>query len=227
MPGYADESLLLFVALVGLYSPIAAVSSYLPLLAPFNARQQLRLALGLFVNVATIALVTILVGEPLLVLLGITTAALSATGGISLMLAAVPLMTGATGGQGEHPPAPVNDGADGPDGAAAAGWRSVVFMPLTFPLTIGGATVAILIGFRAEVSSVTAIVWLSVGAVGYALVTGLCVFLAGHVERRVSDRTRVLLDRVAGILLVAIASTLLASGFTRLVIDVLHHVKIL
>jgi len=222
VPGYADESLLLFVALVGLYSPIAAVSSYLPLLAPFNARQQLRLALGLFVNVAAIALVTILVGEPLLVLLGITTAALSATGGISLMLAAVPLMTGTTGGQTESGPA-----AGGGEGGADASWRSVVFMPLTFPLTIGGATVAILIGFRAEVQGVTAVLWLSIGALAYALVTGLCVYLAGHVERRVSDRARMLLDRVAGILLVAIASTLLASGFTRLVIDVLHSVRIL
>ncbi len=73
----------------------------------------------------------------------------------------------------------------------------------------------------------TAIVWLSIGAVGCALVTGLCVYIAGHLERRVSDRARILLDRVAGILLVAIASTLLASGFTRLVIDVLQHVKIL
>jgi multiple antibiotic resistance protein len=66
-----------------------------------------------------------------------------------------------------------------------------------------------------------------VAAAAYAAVTGLCAYISGHVQRRVSGRTRVLLDRVAGILLVAIATTLLASGFTRLVIDVLHSVKIL
>ena len=77
-----------------MYSPVAAVSSYLPVLQPFNPRQQLRVSIGLFLNVAGIAIVTVLLGEPLLHVLGLTTAALSATGGISLMIAAVPLMTG-------------------------------------------------------------------------------------------------------------------------------------
>jgi multiple antibiotic resistance protein len=216
-----DEAVLLFLALVGLYSPVAAVSSYLPTLQPFNPREQLRISIGLFFNVAGIAIATVLLGEPLLHVLGLTTAALSATGGISLMIAAVPLMTG-------H-----SDPTAGPDTEAtdqstkAVSWRSVVFMPMTFPLTIGGATVAILVGFRAEVSGVFAIGMLVVAAAVYAAVTGLCAYISGHVQRRVSGRTRVLLDRVAGILLVAIAATLLASGFTRLVIDVLHSVKVL
>ena len=112
-------------------------------------------------------------------------------------------------------------------GTGAVSWRSVVFMPMTFPLTVGGASIGILVGFRAEVSGVFAIGALVVAAAAYAVVTGLCAYISGHVQRRVSGRTRVLLDRVAGILLVAIAATLLASGFTRLVIDILHSVKIL
>ena len=231
MASSVDEAVLLFLALVGLYSPIAAVSSYLPVLQPFNPRQQLRIAIGLFINVAGIAIVTVLLGEPLLHVLGLTTAALSATGGISLMIAAVPLMTGRADPPAE-PPASAADQDGGPAGAEgldseAVSWRSVVFMPMTFPLTVGGATIGILVGFRAEVSGVFAIGALVVAAAAYAAVTGLCAYISGHVQRRVSGRTRVLLDRVAGILLVAIAATLLASGFTRLVIDVLHSVKIL
>ena len=226
MASSVDEAVLLFLALVGLYSPIAAVSSYLPVLSPFNPREQLRIAIGLFANVAGITIVTVLLGEPLLHVLGLTTAALSATGGISLMIAAVPLMTGSA-----DPPADPAAGEAAQAGAEAAGgavpWRSVVFMPMTFPLTVGGATIGLLVGFRAEVSGVFAIGALVVAAALYAAVTGLCVYISGHVQRRVSGKTRVLLDRVAGILLVAIAATLLASGFTRLVIDVLHAVKIL
>ena len=217
-----DEALLLLLALVGLYSPVAAVSSYIPLLQTFDSKQQMRLALGLFFNVAGITVVTILAGEPLLELLGLTTAALSATGGIALMIAAVPLMIGKVGGPTDDP------GALGGDAPAPPGaWRSVVFMPLTFPLTIGGATIGILVGFRAEVRGVTGVAWLVGAALVYAAITGLCVYIAGHAGRRISDQSRIVLDRVAGILLVAIAATLLASGFTRLVIDVLHHVKIL
>jgi len=232
MASSVDEAVLLFLALTGLYSPVAAVSSYLPVLSPFNPPEQLRIAIGLFVNVAGITIVTVLLGEPLLHVLGLTTAALSATGGISLMIAAVPLMTGSADPPAEPTAAEAPGagggavGAGGPGGGAVP-WRSVVFMPMTFPLTVGGATIGILVGFRAEVSGVFAIGALVVAAALYAAVTGLCVYISGHVQRRVSGKTRVLLDRVAGILLVAIAATLLASGFTRLVIDVLHAVKIL
>jgi multiple antibiotic resistance protein len=205
-----ELAILMLLALVGLYSPVAAVSSYIPLLQPVDARQHARLAFGLFVNVAAIAVVTILVGEPLLELLGLSTAALSATGGIALMIAAVPMMLGKTDAS--------DDGAIAPPSTS---WRSIVFMPLTFPLTVGGATIAVLISFRAQVSGVSGVLALTVAALIHAAITGGCVYVAGHAGRRLSDRARMILDRVAGILLTAIAATLLASGFTRLVVDVL------
>jgi multiple antibiotic resistance protein len=217
MSVFEHEALLMFLALMALYSPVAAVASYIPLVKPYSPAQRRRLALGLFINVAAIAVGTVLVGEPVLHLLGLSTAALSATGGIALMIEAVPLMMGTA-----HPP----DESEGGAGAEAPdAWRRAVFMPLTFPLTIGGATVALLIGFRAEARGSTAIALLVASALVYAAVTGICVYIAGHTHRLLSERGRELLDRVAGILLVAIATTLLASGLTRLVVDVLHHIN--
>ncbi len=207
----------MLLALVGLYSPVAAVSSYIPLLQPVDTRQHTRLALGLFVNVAAIAVVTILVGEPLLELLGLSTAALSATGGIALMIAAVPMMLG----KSEEAP---TDAAIVPPSTS---WRAVVFMPLTFPLTVGGATIAVLISFRAQVDGVSGVLALTVAALIHAAITGTCVYVAGHAGRRLSDRARMILDRVAGILLTAIAATLLASGFTRLTVDVLDAMGVI
>jgi len=55
----------LFLALFALYSPVAALSSYLPIVAQFREAEQL--SIGLFVN---------------------------ATGGIALIFASVPLMRG-------------------------------------------------------------------------------------------------------------------------------------
>lgn len=216
-----DEALLLFLALVGLYSPVAAVSSYIPLLKPFNAREQLRISLGLFLNAAGIALVIVLIGEPLLVILGLSTAALSATGGIALMYASIPLMRGV----GEPQLDLASDGTINP--APEGSWKSIIFMPLTFPFTVGGATVGLLVAFRANVHGVAAIGALSVAAVAYAAVTGTCAYVAGHAERLLSIKSKAVLDRVAGILLTAIAATLLTSGFTQLVVDVLHRVKVL
>ncbi|MEU7891947.1 MarC family protein [Nonomuraea sp. NPDC049152] len=58
---------------------------------------------------------------------------------------------------------------------------------------------------------------LSVAALCFAAVTGVTLYLSGHVQRRISLKGAILLDRIAGILLTAIAVILLANGFTDLV----------
>lgn len=47
--------------------------------------------------------------------------------------------------------------------------------------------------------------------------TGATLYASGHLQRRVSLQAARILDRIAGILLTAIAGILLASGFTDLV----------
>jgi multiple antibiotic resistance protein len=245
MPNH--EPLVLFLALFGLYSPVAALASYLPILHPYSHPQVLRLAIGLALNVAVFVLVAIWVGEPLLELLGITTAALTATGGIALAWEAIPLMHGHGGAAGEahHEHAsPVQGITPEPqqagnvplepqlaDGAAheprlsgpSPSPQSVLFTPLTFPLTVGGTTFAFGVAASASAPGLKEKVLISVAAVAYAAVTGITLYLAGHVQRRVSARGAMLLDRLAGILLTAIAVILLANGFTDLVLARLHR----
>src|SRR3954454_2886135 len=96
-----EQPLLLFLALLALYSPVAALPSYFPVVGRLGPADQRRLALGLFVNVTIFAMVAIWVGEPLLELLGLSTAALTATGGIALAYEGIALMRGTA----EHPAA--------------------------------------------------------------------------------------------------------------------------
>jgi multiple antibiotic resistance protein len=223
------EALILFLALFALYSPAAALSSYLPIIRPFSHPQQLRLALGLTVNVTVFVLLAIWAGEPLLELLGISTAALTATGGIALIFASVPLMRGTSGAAPDPAPqdapaaAPRDPPAADPDvrvaplAVAPADPQSVLFTPITFPLTVGGTTFAFGVAASAGAGNAGDRLWLSVAAVAYAVVTGLTLYLSGHVERRISATTAAILDRVAGILLTSIAVVLLTNGFTDLV----------
>jgi multiple antibiotic resistance protein len=222
-----EQPLLLFLALFALYSPIAALPSYFPVVGRLGPADQRRLALGLFVNVALFAMVALWVGEPLLEVLGISTAALTAVGGIALMYEGVALMRGTA----EHPTAPVPAGAPPPADAPGAAvdrrtptgaWREHVFVPVTFPLTVGGTTFAFFVAFRAQADSTGEVLGLSVAGLAYAAVTAITVYLSGHVHRRASPTTASFLDRIAGILLTAIAVTILTSGVTRLVVDVLE-----
>jgi multiple antibiotic resistance protein len=252
MPNH--EPLVLFLALFALYSPVAALASYLPLLHSFSHAQVFRLAIGLTINVAVFVLVAIWAGEPLLELLGITTAALTATGGIALAWEAIPLMHGhhAETAAGKEDEAVVADSAPpelqlagtapaplagSPPAAPLAGSappapppavsppspQSVLFTPLTFPLTVGGTTFAFGVAASASAPGIKEKVLISIAAIAYAVVTGITLYLAGHVQRRVSARTAMLMDRLAGILLTAIAVILLVNGFTELVLGRLHH----
>jgi multiple antibiotic resistance protein len=222
---FTYEAVVLFLALFGLYSPVAALSSYLPIVRPYTHAQQLRLALGLALNVAVFVLLAIWVGEPLLKLLGISTAALTATGGIALIYASVPLMRGIGENTGpDHTPEePGGTPAAEQEHRDAGGWRSVLFTPLTFPLTVGGTTFAFGVAASADVGDTKGRLLLSIAALAYAAVTALTLYSAGHVERRISMQAGRILDRVAGILLTSIAVILLANGFTGLVQAALGH----
>jgi multiple antibiotic resistance protein len=212
---FEHEAVVLFLALFALYSPVAALSSYLPIVRPFTHAQQVRLALGLAVNVAAFVLLAIWVGEPLLKLLGISTDALTATGGIALIYASIPLMRGTTAAPD---PAAEEIGATVHTGSP----RSVLLTPITFPLTVGGTTFAFGVAAAADAETAANKVLLSVAAVAYAVVTGITLYSAGHVERRVSSQVAMILDRVAGILLTSIAVILLANGATGLVLSALE-----
>jgi multiple antibiotic resistance protein len=233
MPNH--EPLVFFLALFGLYSPVAALASYLPIIQTFSNAQVLRLAIGLTLNVAVFVLLAIWAGEPLLEVLGLSTASLTATGGIALAWEAIPLMTGhhaapvaepATPTPGTHP-VPATDTEEAPAAGtepvpaarpAPSDTRSVLFLPLTFPLTVGGTTFAFGVAASASAPGIQEKALVSVAAICYALVTGVTLYLAGHVTRRISPQGAVLLDRIAGILLTAIAVILLVNGFTDLIL---------
>jgi len=233
MPNH--EPLVFFLALFALYSPVAALASYLPILQSFSHAQVLRLSIGLTVNVAVFVLLAVWAGEPLLEVLGLSTASLTATGGIALAWEAVPLMTGHHAApasetaahhqgteaipEGEHAPGAETVPAAHPVPARS---KSVLFLPLTFPLTVGGTTFAFGVAASASAPGITEKILVSVAAIGYAIVTGVTLYLAGHVHRRISAEGMVLLDRIAGILLTAIAVILLVNGFTDMVLGRIH-----
>jgi multiple antibiotic resistance protein len=224
-----EQPLLLFLALFALYSPLAAVSSYFPVVARLRPADQGRLALGLFLYVTVFSLTALWVGEPLMELLGISTAALTTVGGIALLYEGVALMRGTAEHAAVPVPVPAGDPrpADAPGAAVerrtpTGAWREHVFVPVTFPLTVGGTTFAFFVAFRAEADSTADVLGLSVAGLAYAAVTAITVFASGHLHRRASPATASFLDRLAGILLTAIAVSVLASGATRLVVDVLE-----
>jgi multiple antibiotic resistance protein len=219
--GRWDTALLMFMTLFALYSPLAALPSYMPIVGRYPAADQRKLAIGLFVNAVIFVLAGIWVGEVLLEVLGISTAAITTAGGIALLYESIPLM------RGTHEAEVLEEVGvdDAAPNAPLRPWRSILLTPVTFPLTVGGATFAVLVGFAATSQNVGDRGALTLAGLAYAAVTGITLDLATHVHRRISERGRSMLDRIAGILLTSIAVMLLASGATRLVVDVLDSIN--
>lgn len=219
----AGEPWVLFLALFALYSPLAALSSYFPIVSKLTGRDQFRLAVALFLNVTIFGLAALWVGEPLLELLGISTAALTVVGGIALLYEGIPLMRGISPPPEEEPePTAPADGGGVAVATTPATWRKYAFVPVTFPLTVGGTTFAFFVAARADATSVLDVVGLSIAGVCYAAVTGATLYASAHVQRRARPATQAFLERIAGILLTAIAVMIATSGGTRLVVEVLE-----
>lgn len=211
----------MFMALVALFSPLAALSAFMPVVGHFTRGDQRRLAAGLFVNVAIFVLAAVWLGEPLLRLLGVSTAALTVTGGIAILLAGVPMMQGA----GEVAPEQAAAVKETEGRETGQGWQSVMFTPVTFPLTIGGTSFGMIVAFSSNAEGVADQIGYTLAGIGYGAVAALTLIAAGHVHRRVSARARMILARIAGILLTAIGVTLLADGGTRLVVATLASLR--
>lgn len=129
------------------------------------------------------------------------------------MFAALPLMRGQTD---ETPLEQPEQGAK---------WRKLLFLPTTFLLTVGGTSFAILVSFGSAAPTVKDGLMLSVAAVLFAATTGITIYMSGHLERQLSRNARTLLERIAGILLVSIAVSLLLNGIPRLVVSTLRAIE--
>jgi multiple antibiotic resistance protein len=219
---FSHEAWVLFFALFALYSPLAALPSYLPVIRGFSHRQMISVSLGLWFNAAGFVILAIWVGEYLLELLGISVAALTATGGVALGWEAVRLMLGKAGMVEEVEPGQIERG-ELPTAKPVTDLRSRLFMPITFPLTVGGTTFAFGVAASADVGTAVDRGYLTLAAVAYGAVTGITIYLAGRLGKRISLKGALLADRLAGILLTAIAVILLANGFTDLVTSALHR----
>ncbi len=194
------------MALYSLYNPLATVSAYFPIVGSLSRIDQFKLAIGLFLEVSAFSLAALWLGEPFLELLGLSTASLIVTGGIALFFSALPMMLGKS-----ELPAKFDRTAD-------ISWRSVLFMPITFPLTLNGTTFAFFVSYRAEATGVRELLELSAIGVAYAALTAATLYASGYLERRATFRVRNLLERVTGILLTATAVSLVASGIAQMVL---------
>lgn len=186
-----------FVTLFVIMDPPGTVPIFLGLTGAMTGRQRSRAARQAILVAFGVIVSFALFGQQLLAYMHVSLPALQASGGLLLLLVAMELLTGKM---------------EQPEAAGSSGGVNVALVPLGTPLLAGpGAIVATMVFVqRAEELAD----WVAIG-VG-VLAVHLCLFLsmrfANVIHRVLKESGTILVSRIAGLLLAAIAVQLVADA---------------
>ena len=194
----------MLVALLAITDPPGAVPAFLALISKMSPEARKRAPMRAALTVTVILAVSLVAGETVLRLFGISLPAFQAAGGLLIVLMGLEMLRG-TPTQVQHDP-PVSGTASDEQG------EDEILVPLAMPLIAGPGSIATVITFAARTSD-----WRGRADIGGAiLVTGLAVYLtlrsAGWTQRHFSARGQRILIRFMGLILVAVGAQLFLSG---------------
>jgi multiple antibiotic resistance protein len=204
-----------FLTLVALYSPLAAAAAYGPIIGNFGADDRKRIALRLFLYVSVLLVLVVAIGELLLEIVGVSTTALGAAGGLALLYSGIPMMRGIE----QIPPEDPTHIGERLAADSDSSWRSVVVVPLAFPLSVGGSTVAATLATVTRAETGADLVVLALVTVGFGLIICLTALVGGGLPARLSPTGRNVLARLGGLLLTTIGLSVFVTNVTRIAVE--------
>ena len=196
-----------FGALFAIMNPISNLPVFLSCTEGATAAQRRTIALRLTVYCMVFGAVFALLGDRLLELFGISVDDFRVAGGLVVLLIGLGMLNGhdSTAHHGtERERATFGDPA------------TVAFYPLTFPILVGPGTIATLILYRHEASTVTDFIVYAAVFGGVACLVGAVFALSGRFEGYLPDTGRVIMTRLMGMVLTAIAVEMIVSGLSAL-----------
>ena len=211
MRGLTGEMVLLGTSLLTLFNPPSAMAVFATLASPYPRDVQHRMARRTAVLYAATILLVTWAGRPMLNVLGLSLPALRVAGGFVLLLAAVPMVT-----QYQRSDAKKEAELEAAAAAQRQSWVQLVAVPLTFPISIGGATVAAVIAATGESPSMPRAIATSIVGLAMTGIVWLTLGLAIPLARRISRGSMAALTAFSGLLLLCIAFQVIAAGLRDL-----------
>ena len=188
-----------FVTLFVIMDPPGTVPLVLSLTSGRSHAMRKKLAAQAVIVAFFVIVSFALFGQQILDYLGITLSSMQVAGGLLLLLVALELLTG----KGDEPVETQN--------------VNVALVPLGTPLLAGPGAIVATIVFVKRVDDVGSGVALALGIVGVHVVLWLFMRFSVVILRVIKDSGVILVTRIAGLLLSAIAVQLVADGVTAMV----------
>lgn len=192
-----------FGAFFAIMNPFVNLPIFLALTAGFTVAQQRTLALKITIFSAIMCAIILVLGQKIIAFFGITIDQFRIAGGIVLAHIAWSMLNGQD--------ITSHHGTDS-EKDAMEDLSGLAFYPITFPMIVGPGTIATLIIYAGHAKGMTDL--LSIGAVVAVILAILFVvlFFASFFGKVLSDTMRVIMSRLMGMILLAIAVEMVVVG---------------
>ena len=192
-----------FGAFFAIMNPFVNLPIFLALTAGFTVAQQRTLALKITVFSAIMCAVILIAGQQIIGFFGITVDQFRIAGGLVLAKIAWSMLNGESISS-HHGSDSEQDHLQDLSGLA--------FYPITFPMIVGPGTIATLIIYAGHAKGLPGLI--AVGAVVAVILAMLFVvlFFASFFGKIMSDTMRVIMTRLMGMILLAIAVEMVVAG---------------
>ncbi len=200
-------ALTFFGALFAIMNPFTNLPVFLPVTDGAPVAAQRRIALQTALYCAVLGAVFAVAGQQVLNFFGISVDDFRVAGGLVVLLIALNMLNGkdSSAHHGTDKEQAHFDAAD-----------SVAFYPLTFPILVGPGTITTLILFAQQVKGAGDAVAYAVVFGGITALMALVFWFAPVLGQHLSATMRVIMSRLMGMILAAIAIGMIAAGLKML-----------
>ncbi|OWT64146.1 MarC family protein [Candidimonas nitroreducens] len=196
-------------ALFAIMNPFMTLPIFLSMTTDKTVAEQHGMALAILLYTTVMCVVISFAGGYIISFFGVTINAFRVAGGLVLLGIAFSMLNGSpvtSHERGEH-----EKHAD----AAAGGGEpddSITFYPMTFPMIVGPGTIATLIIYSAQVRGAAQYVSFGIVLVAVLLSLFVVLYFAASIGRLLSVKMRVVVTRLMGMILAAIAVEMVFAG---------------
>ncbi len=196
----------LFIALFAICNPMTVLPIFLTLCAERSNEEQRSTAVKAGIAAMIIFIVCTWLGTPILDIFGIDIPSFQVAGGLIVLLIALSMVQDSASRSQQ---ASTND-------KATLNKPSIAVVPLAIPLMAGPGAITTVIVAAGRYTSILDKVWISLVAILVAIIVGVSLYYADVIYRTIGQNGIKITGRVMGIILTAIAVSILREGLTTL-----------
>lgn len=207
------DTALLVKALGGFFAimnPFVALPMFLTLTSGYEVKRQRSTAIRVAVYSLVMAAVIMAGGSAILSFFGVEVDDFRVAGGIVLMMIALGMLNG---GSKAHS----GNEAEQEHQKQQAAASDVSFYPLTFPMILGPGTITAIIVFTGQAHGASGYVAVVAALVAVIAVLFVVLWFAPAIGHHMSQTLRVIMTRLMGMILAAIAVQMIIAGLLALV----------